>query len=74
MDISHVNHKPYYILPLTGRCANGAEGGHGRIYHAVKNSVALCGAEPGRHSAGWSTYEGEAVTCPACLKKLERDA
>ena len=30
----------------------------------------LCGAKPGRRSAGWSSYPGEQVTCPKCLRKL----
>jgi hypothetical protein len=71
----------YEALTLTGRCANGAEGGHGILYHAVPMvgsdmihgdhwGKALCGAEPGRRSAGWSECKGREVTCPRCLKKL----
>jgi hypothetical protein len=56
---------------LAGRCTDGFERGHGSLYHAVSNETgrALCGAKPGRHSAGWQSEPGEAVTCPRCLKK-----
>ena len=71
----------YEALTLTGRCANGAEGGHGILYHAVpmqgsplyvlgKGGRALCGAEPGRRSAGWSEWKGREVTCARCAKRL----
>lgn len=57
-----------------GRCANGAERDGGHVYHAVLKSgwTAVCGAEPGRKSAGWS-HEAqplEMVSCQRCLKKL----
>jgi hypothetical protein len=59
---------------LTGRCANGAERDRGKLAHATAASgfgKALCGAKPGRLSAGWSeqTYE---VTCPRCLRAALR--
>ena len=60
----------YKALYLTGRCANGAERDKGRIVHAVVNWRALCGRKPGRTSAGWTTYEQPAVTCPRCISKL----
>lgn len=63
------------VIPsrLAGRCANGAEADGGRIYHAVVRGSwsALCGAKPGRRSAGWSSYPGETVTCSRCAKRLE---
>jgi hypothetical protein len=39
--------------------------------------VALCGAKPGRRSVGWdfqngSSNVGKEVTCPRCLKKLQK--
>lgn len=57
-----------------GRCANGAERDGGYVRHAIlKNGcTAVCGAQPGRSSAGWS-HEAETldkVSCPKCLKKL----
>lgn len=62
----------YQVKQLAGRCADGFEGGHGRLWHAINLDGALCGAKPGRRSAGWSTYTiyGQDVTCPKCLKKL----
>lgn len=60
---------------LAGRCLNGAERDSGKLWHAVQVSnglgTALCGARPGRTSAGWSEGRGlEAVTCKRCKKKL----
>lgn len=65
---------PDRILKLTGRLANGAEGGKGSRYHSVPGGgqKARCGAAPGRRSAGWSSYPGDAVTCPKCLAKLRQ--
>lgn len=62
--------KPFYILRMTGRRANGHEGDAGSLYHAVKNQKALCGSQPGKRG-GWGSYEGQQVTCKRCLKKLE---
>ena len=59
------------ILRMTGRCANGAERDGGTRYHAVFDWRALCGAKPGRLS-DWSSYPGEAVTCPRCLNRLKK--
>jgi hypothetical protein len=61
----------YEIAYLSGRCVNGANGSKGTLYHAVKGDVALCGRIYGRRSAGWY-YEGDAVTCPKCLKKIAK--
>jgi hypothetical protein len=57
---------------LAGRCANGAERDGGTLFHAVPAGKwdALCGAHPGRRSAGWSQYAGDGVSCPKCLRKL----
>jgi hypothetical protein len=64
----------YEVLRKIGRCANGAERDKGHIYHAVRKGgwTALCGAEPGRTSAGWSHWNDpeQAVTCPRCKKKI----
>ncbi|NLF00442.1 MAG: hypothetical protein GX601_05620 [Anaerolineales bacterium] len=62
----------YRILRLAGRCRSGVDRA-GVVFHAVPKGsiVALCGREPGRRSAGWSTYEGSEVTCPRCRRKLE---
>ena len=68
----------YEIHRLAGRCANGFEADGGSLFHARPladhgwgQEKALCGASPGRRSAGWSLYPGDAVTCKRCLKKLE---
>src|SRR5688572_12887157 len=66
----------YYIGRLAGRCADGFERDGGSLYHAVKGWSALCGAKPGRRSAGWSEHQGDRVTCPKCQRKilkLEKD-
>jgi len=73
----------YEALTLTGRCANGAERDRGKLYHAVPIGninldtfhdsnwgKAMCGAEPGRRSNGWSDCKGREVTCPRCAKRL----
>jgi hypothetical protein len=52
-------HNPVEILRLAGRCANGGERDGGALYHAVRGYCALCGAKPGKRSAGWSMYPGE---------------
>ena len=63
----------YKIRRLTGRCANGAERDGGSRWHAIStiSGSALCGAFPGRRSAGWGMTRGDYVTCPRCLKTLE---
>jgi len=63
-------------LYLAGRCANGAERDGGTRWHAVPDNdyKALCGAKPGRQSAGWAPFhrkEKQAITCPACIRKLK---
>lgn len=58
---------------MLGRCSNGAELDSGRLSHAVEgnNWKAVCGAEPGRRSAGWAEYADDQVTCPRCLRKMK---
>ena len=65
----------YSVMVLAGRCANGSELDSGMRWHAVADGyAALCGAKPGRRSAGWSSWyvKGQEVTCPRCLKKLSK--
>ena len=42
------------------------------VHHAVTPNCrpALCGAEPGA-SSWWAEPPGEAVTCPACLRRMQ---
>jgi hypothetical protein len=63
----------FAFLRLAGRCSDGFERGRGMKFHAVPQNQyrALCGARPGRLSAGWSDDAGERATCPRCLRKLE---
>ena len=68
----------YTISAKAGRCANGAERDSGTLFHIRlmgehgPNWAPLCGKEPGRRSAGWSTWRpaGQVATCPTCLKRL----
>ena len=67
--------QPVYLpTQMIGRARNGAERDRGVRYHAVSKTAwaALCGAAPGRHSAGWSEHLGDVVTCPRCLSKLAK--
>lgn len=62
-----------------GRCWNGSHKDRGVVVHAVEPlpptsngdwfKTALCGAEPGARSYGWSNTSRE-INCPKCLKKL----
>ena len=64
-------------LYLSGRCTNGSELDCGTLYHAVPDAEhsnrALCGAKPGRRSAGWRGHDEQSpVTCSRCLKRMAR--
>ena len=58
---------------LAGRCADGAERDGGTQVHLIADSqqTALCGAKPGRLSAGWS-YADAHATCPRCVARDQR--
>lgn len=66
----------YSVKVLAGRCANGSELDSGTRWHAVPTDswTAICGAKPGRRSAGWSSWyvKDQAVTCPRCAKKVAK--
>lgn len=70
----------YCATHKTGRCANGGERDRGAVLHAVERGAdleaALCGAKPGRRSAGWSITQLPLakVSCPRCLVRVERGA
>ncbi|WP_168356106.1 hypothetical protein [Stenotrophomonas maltophilia] len=70
---------------LAGRCANGLERGQGTKLHAIPaaqvrqhggfveaTGKALCGAQPGRRSVGWTVCEQHLVSCPRCQRVLAR--
>jgi hypothetical protein len=62
------------ICYKAGKLRNGAQRGHGTVFHVVQhmggwpyNEKALCGAEPAlQWSKAWK--EGQRPTCPKCLK------
>jgi hypothetical protein len=63
---------------LQGRNRTGSDA-KGKIYHALPVGAsytfgaALCGKRPGRLSGGWMEPQAvQAITCPACLRKLEK--
>lgn len=60
---------------LAGRCLDGAERDGGRRFHAVVRGSykALCGAKPGRQSAGWSERLGDRATCSRCIEFMPAD-
>lgn len=63
------------VFMKAGPLRNGAERGHGKIWHAVAGEAyaggsALCGATPAIMWSDW-TPKGQQVTCKRCLKKLK---
>ena len=64
-----------------GRCFNGFESDGGKIIHHIADrpkgtggdwfGKATCGSQPGYRGNGWSETD-KPVTCPKCLKKLEK--
>lgn len=61
-------------VKLAGRCSNGFERDGGREAHALPNTswVAVCGAAPGKRSAGWSSYDETEIICAKCVEMIER--
>ncbi len=61
---------------LAGRCRDGRQADGGHLWHAVSGWKALCGAAPGRRSAGWAPWDEaertHQVTCPRCKKALAK--
>lgn len=49
------------------------EWGRRRANDTVAREVALCGAQPGRRSVGWSDGDEGTVTCPRCAARLAAD-
>lgn len=76
------NGQRFIPLQKAGALRNGNELGKGNVFHAVEiedgqtvghiwdQKEAICGTYP---SIMWSTpQEGDAISCPRCLKKLGR--
>ncbi len=75
--------KTHGAAMMSGPLRNGAERGHGSVFHAVEyrpewrsqpfRGPALCGRSP---SIMWSSWqpEDQAVTCPRCLRKIAKAA
>lgn len=60
-----------------GPLRNGAERGHGSVFHAVPVdghdlTPSLCGQRPAIMWSSWRR-DGQQITCPRCLKKLNRN-
>lgn len=62
------------ILRLAGRCSDGAERDGGTLFHVVPEGSwkALCGAQPGRRSVGWSAYVRATPSCIRCVSKQQK--
>lgn len=62
------------VLRLAGRCLDGAERDGGSLFHLVPDGAwkSLCGAKPGRKSAGWSPYKGASPTCIRCVSRQQK--
>jgi len=69
MHIIERHGRVFVALRKSGRARPGVR----RVYHAVTPNcrMALCSEEPGARS-GWAEPPAHQVTCPACLKRLER--
>lgn len=70
--------KRIFYAYLTGRNRTATER-TGHLFHAIQGEdnyypgfgKAICGAQPGRRSNGWSEHRSDYATCPKCLKKLQ---
>jgi hypothetical protein len=69
----------FYIKRIAGPAEQvfGPEaGGGGLLFHAVvgggTHQQAVCGAMPHVRAPGWSAEPGRAVTCPRCIRKMDR--
>lgn len=63
--------KPLHVVTKAGGLRNGAELGHGTIWHlAPANGCrAICGATP---SIMFTTWGNPSVTCPRCAKLRDK--
>ena len=63
-----------YALIKANTMANSTGGSvyHAFLYDAREGGgPALCGSKPGRRGY-WSSYFGKQVTCPKCLKAIQK--
>jgi hypothetical protein len=69
----NVDLENFDIMYLAGRCVDGAERDGGTRFHVVNltTAKALCGARPGKRSAGWfgAWIRPPQITCPKCFQK-----
>jgi|TARA_Y100000310_G_scaffold257457_2_gene265512 hypothetical protein len=73
--------KLYISVVKMGRLADGHQGGHGVVRHAMDAAIyhgfgshqkALCATKPGRRSVGFVHDEGvDEITCKQCQHKIE---
>ncbi len=71
MTENAIIHADRIFVPL--RKAGRRHSAQRAVYHAVTPNcrMALCADEPSA-SSGWDEPPGDEVTCPLCLKRLER--
>ena len=71
MPVDAIEHGERSFVAL--RKARHPTAGHLPVYHAVTPHCRMtpCAVEPGAGS-GWAELPAQAVTCPACLKRLAR--
>jgi hypothetical protein len=68
----------FNIFMKAGPLRNGAERGHGSIWHAVNGDAwsgvaAICGDQPRIQWSSW-TPAGQQVTCKKCLRLIAKGA
>lgn len=64
----------FNILMKAGPLRNGAERGHGSVFHCVEGTgadfcEAICGEKPSIQWSSWAP-KGQRVTCERCLKLI----
>lgn len=75
-ELAEACSQPLLVVTKAGALRNGAERGHGSIWHLAPGkeywnaSRALCGAQP---SIQWTTWGAPKATCPRCLAKAKSE-
>lgn len=62
-----------YIKAKAGRRASGNAGDQGTVYNAILGNNGQHGLTAICPARDWGEWEGDAVTCPKCLKRLALD-